>query len=144
MYRSLKQDCKPAIKFSLSEDGQHLVVSGLNEEHNHNITTVSFCSSVKLRSDCNVFIKAIYQHLPRQRKLNAEDISKAEVFTKMKVNKKLLQQHLSKCTGKIITLKDLSNIQTGLNKSDDNSLENVISTLQRIEGDLLEKVLKFL
>ena len=71
-------------------------------------------------------------------------LSKAEVFMKMKVNKKLLQQHLSKCTGKIITLKDLSNIQTGLNKSDDNSLENVISTLQRIEGDLLEKVLKFL
>lgn len=52
----------------------------------------------------------------------------------MKANKKLLQQHLNESTGKVVTLKDISNIQTDVNKSDDNSLENVISILRRIEG----------
>ena len=68
--------------------------------------------------------------------LSSEERSQAEVFLKMKVNTQLLQQHLSESTGKVITLKDLSNVQTSLNKSDENSLENVISILQRIEGDL--------
>ena len=53
----------------------------------------------------------------------------------MKVNKKLLQQHLSETTGKIVTLKDnITNIQTGLTKPDENNLESVVSTLRKIEG----------
>ena len=40
VFSSLKQDCKAGIKVSLSEDGQHLVVSEMNEDHNHNITQV--------------------------------------------------------------------------------------------------------
>ena len=52
----------------------------------------------------------------------------------MKVNKKLLQQHLSETTGKVVTLKDITNIQTGLIKPDENNLESVVSTLRKIEG----------
>ena len=52
----------------------------------------------------------------------------------MKVNKKLLQQHLSKSTGKVVTLKDLTNLQLGLKNPNDSKLESVVSTLREIEG----------
>ena len=52
----------------------------------------------------------------------------------MKVNKKLLQQHLSETTGKVVTLKDITNIQTELSKPDENNLESVVNTLRKIEG----------
>lgn len=55
----------------------------------------------------------------------------------MKVNKKLLQQHLSETTGRVVTLKDITNIQTGLTKPDENNLESVVSTLRKIEGILV-------
>ena len=38
---TIKQDCKAGIKLSLTDDGQHLVVSEMNEEHNHDISKVS-------------------------------------------------------------------------------------------------------
>ena len=63
------------------------------------------------------------------------DVSKeAEGLLKMKVNKKLLQQHLSETTGKVVMLKDITNIQTGLSKPDENNLESVVSTLRKFEG----------
>lgn len=52
----------------------------------------------------------------------------------MKVNKKLLQQHISNSTGKIVTLKDISNLQTVTNKHHSNNLESVVAMLRRIEG----------
>ena len=47
LYSTIKQDCKAGIKLGLSEDGQYLVVTEVNEEHNHNVSKVS-CSSKKL------------------------------------------------------------------------------------------------
>ena len=48
----------------------------------------------------------------------------AEGLLKMKVNKKLLQQHLSMTSQKVVT-KDISNIHTAVNKSTaGNDLEN--------------------
>ena len=52
----------------------------------------------------------------------------------MRVNKKLLQQHMTQSTGKIITLKEKSlrksNIQKSLCKRDGNDLEIVVSYLK--------------
>ena len=46
---------------------------------------------------------------------------------KMKVNKQLLQQHHSVTVGKDVTLKDVSNIQTGLLSKDDiNNLDALV------------------
>ena len=42
LYSTMKQDCKAGIKFILSDDCQHLVVTEVNEEHNHNISKVSW------------------------------------------------------------------------------------------------------
>lgn len=46
--------------------------------------------------------QAIYAHLPCQRQLSAEVRHEAEGLLKLKVNKKLLQQHLTVETGKVM------------------------------------------
>ena len=53
------------------------------------------------------------------------------------MNKKLLQQHISECMQKVVTLKDISNIQTGLrSKNDRNDILAVVSKLKAMEGAL--------
>ena len=41
---TIKQDCKAGVKLSLSDDGQHLVVNEVDEEHDHDISRV--CQSL--------------------------------------------------------------------------------------------------
>ena len=56
----------------------------------------------------------------------------------MQVNKKLLQQHLNEKTGKTVTLKDISNIQTRMNSgADGNDINSLVSRLRAITGMLL-------
>lgn len=53
----------------------------------------------------------------------------------MKVDKKLLQQHLNDKTGQIVTLKDISNIQTKIREaSDKNNLEALTAKLRSMNG----------
>ena len=53
----------------------------------------------------------------------------------MKVSKKLVQQHLSVTVGKVVTLKDISNIQTGLvSKEDENNLDALVKKLRDMSG----------
>ena len=53
----------------------------------------------------------------------------------LKVNKKLLRDHVSNKTGKIVTLKDIANVQTAVrgNKSR-NDLKSVVEMLQKEPG----------
>ena len=70
--------------------------------------------------------------------LDCETRKEAEWFLKMKVNKKLLQQHLSVTVGKVVTLKDISNIQTGLvRKEDGNNLDALVKKLRDMSDILL-------
>ena len=63
----------------------------------------------------------------------------AENLIKLKVNKKLLQQKLSIESGKIVTLKDISNLVTRLNATEKrNDLENTINNLQNQYGKFQE------
>ena len=63
--------------------------------------------------------------------LGCETRKEAEGFLKIKVNKKLLQQHLSVTVGKVVTLKDISNIQTGLvRKENGNNLDALVKKLE--------------
>lgn len=58
-----------------------------------------------------------------------------EQLLKLKVNKKLLQQHVSTSTGKVVVLKDISNVQTCLaSKSDRNDLDALVAKLKASEG----------
>ena len=61
----------------------------------------------------------------------------AQSLLKMKVSKKLLQQHLAS-TGRVVILKDISNMQTQViaAKGDGNNLDAVVSCLREIEGNI--------
>jgi len=73
--------------------------------------------------------------LPKQRKLDEASKSNARELLKLKVNKKLLQEHLSCTSGKVVTLKDISNIQSELGaKSSGNNLDDLLTCLRGIEG----------
>ena len=63
----------------------------------------------------------------------------AENLIKLKVNKKLLQQKLSIESGKIVTLKDISNLVTRMNAAEKrNDLQNTINNLQNHCGKFQE------
>lgn len=54
---------------------------------------------------------------------------------RLKVNTKLLQQRLRGETGKVVILKDVRNIQTGIHaKSEKNNLEALVARLRKIHG----------
>ena len=70
--------------------------------------------------------------------LDCETRKEAEGFLKMKVNKKLLQQHLSVTVGKVVRLKDINNIQTGLvSKEDGNNVDALVKKLRDMSGILI-------
>ena len=80
-------------------------------------------------------MKEIFDHLPKQRKLEQEQKREASSLLTMKVNKKLLQQHLSSTTGKVVTLKDISNIQSEVNcANSDSDLDALVTRLRANEG----------
>ncbi len=89
--------------------------------------TISYCV-------CN-YLQEIFQHLPHQRKFDKSEKGKIEDLLKLKVNKKLLQQHISDATQKVVTLKDISNVQTGLRSTKDrNDISALVSKLEAMEG----------
>ena len=68
-----------------------------------------------MTSFINLFEQEIFDRLPKQRRLTQQDRKEVQSLSQMKVNKKLLQQHISNKTGKRVTLKDISSIQGKLN-----------------------------
>lgn len=52
----------------------------------------------------------MFKHAPKQRRLIAEEESNAKKFMQLKANKKLLQQDIIENAGKIVTLRNLSNV----------------------------------
>lgn len=54
--------------------------------------------------------------MPKQRKLDEASKSEARELLKLKVNKKLFQEHLSCMSGKVVTLKDMVNATYKLNE----------------------------
>ncbi|XP_065684306.1 uncharacterized protein LOC124807723 [Hydra vulgaris] len=73
----------------------------------------------------------LYKHLPNSRKLPDYAIEKAKELMHLKPNKKLLQKELIKSTGKIITLRDLSNIAASSKKVESrNDITTFVTTLK--------------
>ena len=70
--------------------------------------------------------------MPRQRRLDHDEKAEASVLLEMKVNKKLPQQHLTRSTVKVVTLKDITNVQTQIHQSSDsNNLDTLVPMLKR-------------
>lgn len=56
----------------------------------------------------------------------------------LKVNKKLLRDHVSNKTGQVVTLKDIANVQTAVRGSKSrNDLRVVVEMLQKEPGNYL-------
>src|SRR6218665_1829560 len=112
------------IRLILSDDGQSLDVVEMNENHsNHPIS------------------RELFWHLPQQRRLDPEDLEQAKMLISVRANAKLMQQHLQNSSGKVILLKDISNIGYHLRKqSMPNNLTEVVKQLQR-QGDCVVQVL---
>lgn len=79
-------------------------------------------------------MQAAFDHLPHQRKLRGEQRAEAQTMLDLKVNKKLLQSHLTKKTGQVILLKDLHNIASFSKQGASNGIENVVSELNKVPG----------
>ena len=81
----------------------------------------------------------MFKHLPQQRALPEDMKNMVEHLIKLKVNKKLRQQKLSVESGKIVTLKDISNLVTRINAAKKcNDLQNTINNLQNQYGKFQE------
>ena len=73
--------------------------------------------------------------MPQQRRLPAEAKTKVETLLRMKANKKLIQQEVSKDTGKVVLLKDICNIATASKQSESrNNLDVTVQTLTNKYG----------
>ena len=55
-------------------------------------------------------------HLPHKRCLSKEEKLKAAKLLEMKANKKIVQQHLLQETGKLVLLRDITNIHVAVSK----------------------------
>eukprot|EP00112_Aurelia_sp_Birch-Aquarium-sp1_P005052 Seg1574.6 transcript_id=Seg1574.6/GoldUCD/mRNA.D3Y31 product="hypothetical protein" protein_id=Seg1574.6/GoldUCD/D3Y31 len=106
--------CPFVLKLYISKDGQSLMVKEFTHKHNHETS------------------KQSYEHLPRQRKLNEDDRNNVQLLMEMQANKKLVQQHVKKITGRKITLKDLHNID----KKRTVSLPEIVHELREMNGGL--------
>lgn len=83
----------------------------------------------------------IATHLPQQRKLKKAQKGDASQAA-MKVNKKLLQQHLTSSTGKAATLRKLTNMQAELNTSSSgNDFDILVMCLRWLEGTVQKLLL---
>ena len=70
-----------------------------------------------------------------QRRLYHDEKTEVAKLLEMKVIKKLFQQHLICSTGKVVTLKDITNVETEIHQSSDsNNLDIIVQCLKDIYG----------
>ena len=74
--------------------------------------------------------------MPQQRRLTEDERREAATLLGLKGNKKMIQERLTQKTGKVILLKDLSNVSGEVNRgSTRNDLEKVVTTLTETYGE---------
>jgi len=90
----MRQGCESFIYLIINGEGNALEISRMNNIYNHTLSEV------------------LFNNLPNQRKMNTQSKSEVLELMQLRANKKLIQHTMQIKTGKIITLKDLSNIYT--------------------------------
>ncbi|KAK8772097.1 hypothetical protein V5799_024660 [Amblyomma americanum] len=108
--------CPAYFKCCVSADGEHLEVMSSHTEHNHPIS------------------QAIYEQLPKQRALPEAVKVEVRQLMQLKANKKLLKQKIQQDTGKVVLLKDLSNLASSLKPATRNDLDQTVHLLQKDYG----------
>ena len=77
----------------------------------------------------------LFKQLPHQRKLSADEEVEAAKLLSMKANKKLVQDKMAGMTGKVILLKDLSNMSGKMKaRRTRNDLEAAVKLLTEKHG----------
>ena len=79
----------------------------------------------------------MFDHLPKNRALTNDAKAKAAKLLEIKGNKKMIQQQLSSETGKVVLLKDLTNLSASLKKGKTrNDLDATVKMLMEKYGKL--------
>jgi zinc finger SWIM domain-containing protein 3 len=99
------------VALRVTADGRDLEVRSVSETHNHDRSMLQF------------------QYLPHQRRLSGKDKESVEELLALRANKKLVKQKLEQETGKVLTLKDLSNIGQKSGKKSEN-LDKCVDVLR--------------
>ncbi|CAC5406848.1 unnamed protein product [Mytilus coruscus] len=102
-FLTFRQHCQSSINFLLSSDGHYLELKSIDNEHNHDTS------------------EALFKQLSRERRLPKEMTEEAESLISLKVNKKLLRDHLEQKTGLIF----ISGTIVELLASEDNVLQGL-------------------
>lgn len=76
----------------------------------------------------------VYDHLVSNRKLNITEKCIVEDLLDVRGNKKLIQQKILNSTGKLSTMKDISNIAYSM-KNSSNDLEHAVKELKDIHSE---------
>ncbi|KAH0821101.1 hypothetical protein GEV33_001690 [Tenebrio molitor] len=106
-----EQLCPAHVALRVTADGRDLEVRSVSEAHNHDRSMLQF------------------QYLPHQRRLSGKDKESVEELLALRANKKLVKQKLEQETGKVLTLKDLSNIGQKSGKKSEN-LDKCVDVLR--------------
>ena len=88
-----------------------------------------------------LFSQDYFAHLPRQRHLSKTDLEATKTMLSVKADKKMLQHHIYKTSGKVVTLKDLHNMA-----SDNTSISDanvLIDEMKKVNGKSLGMILWF-
>jgi len=93
----VKKNCPAFIYVRITTDGTKSEISQMNETHNHETSEL------------------LFSNLPNQRRLEPQMKANVLELMEMKANKKLIQAKVQSESGKVVTLRDLSNICTYLN-----------------------------
>ena len=85
-----------------------------------------------------------WKHLPKQRKLNNEEVSKIQELMSVDGNKKVIQQKIIQETNKIVTLKDITNIAARERQGKTrNSIETFVGELRNKYGNIMPNIHSF-
>ena len=75
-------------------------------------------------------------HLPRQRKLDEDTLEQTKNMLSVKANKKMVQDHIFRKSGKVTTLKDLHNIAQKNNASKNNT-QALLEEMRKVDGKVI-------
>ncbi|XP_042234198.1 uncharacterized protein LOC121874220 isoform X2 [Homarus americanus] len=103
--RSFRETCGSFVQFRASKDGQRLSVIKMDSTHNHPVS------------------KETFKCLPKQRRLDDNEMKEVQQMLQTQPNKKILQDLIKNKTGKQVTLRDISNQTAKLNRSFSNLQE---------------------
>lgn len=96
------------LTFTLSENGQYLVLNKIENTHNHDV------------------VSNVHSLLPKKRKLAQSEKDEILKLKNLKCKKTLLQEYIRDKTGKPILLRDISNIRNTTTVDDLNEVVNIL------------------